>query len=58
MPDLNGRFNKILIVRLINIYKLLWVPVNQREPGALYLYHYAVTFFKGMRYIGSGKFNF
>ena len=27
-----------------NIYKLLWIPVNQRKPAALYLHRNAMTF--------------
>ena len=37
---------------MVNIQELLWVTVNQGEPAALHLYHYPVTFFKGMGNIG------
>src|SRR3954447_2326896 len=39
---------KVFLCCIINIYKLLWVPIYQREPATLYLYHNAVAFLESM----------
>ena len=44
--------HKIAAVAVVDIYKLLRIPVCQREPGTLNLYHNAVPFLKYMCHIG------
>ena len=43
---------KVGILSFHNILKLLCVPVDKREPGALYLHHDFVAFFEGVQHIG------
>ena len=47
--NMDGRFPEILIIAMVDIREYLWVPVNQREPAALHLYHHFMSFFEGMR---------
>src|SRR6476646_4877085 len=42
---------KIFTGSLVNVDKCLRVAVRQRKPGALYLHHNAMSFFKGVRYV-------
>ena len=52
MVNPNGGFLKITVAGVVNIDEFLRVSVGQGKPGALDLYHQAMTFFKGMRNIG------
>ena len=38
--------DKIFFITVININELLWISVCKWKPTALYLHHYAMTFFK------------
>src|SRR5580704_2713114 len=58
MINTDGGSLKVLIAACINIYKLLRIPVNQGEPTALHLDHYAVPLFKGVSNIIHGEFYF
>ena len=42
---------------MINIFKLLWVPVHQGEPTALHLHHDAVSLAERMKDIGHRVLN-
>ena len=43
--------HKVFSATVIYVYKLLWVAVYQREPGALHLHHDTVAFFEYVGYI-------
>jgi len=45
-------------IATVDVYELLGITVCERKPGALYLYHYTVAFFKGMSYVVHGVFYF
>ena len=49
MPDADRCFLEIAFSRRRDIDKGLRVPVYEREPAALHLYHDAVAFLKGVR---------
>ena len=55
--DLNISRNKVFFGAGVYVYELLGVTIYQREPGALYLHHYAMAFFKYVRHIGDGVFD-
>src|SRR5579862_4726461 len=56
VEDADRLLLEIAVVGRINVHKFLRIPVNQREPAALYLDHEPVPLFKRMSHIGGRPF--
>ena len=52
-----GRLFKVAVLSFHDILEDLRIAVDQGEPGALYLHHNAVPFFKGVQYVLQLKIN-
>ena len=55
--DALSGFLEVRLTRLVDVEKLLWISIDEREPGALYLHHDPVTNLKGVVHVRHCELN-
>src|SRR6188474_2075953 len=55
--DALSGFLEIGLTRFVNVDKLLWIAIDEREPGALYLHHDSVANLKRVVHVRHCELN-